>query len=89
MTKPNKIRQSLKVVTAKQSNKKHETVVQLALAKSTNKNFVAFCQKTLCLKPECTGFDKSCIDVLIKHEKISLHICNECAGKKRQHDYKN
>ena len=36
----------------------------------------------MCLKPECTGFDKSCIDVLIKYEKNLLHICNECAGKK-------
>ena len=41
-----------------------------------------YCQKTLCLKPECTGFDKSCIDVLIKYEKNLLHICNECTGKK-------
>ena len=36
----------------------------------------------MCLKPECTGFDKNCIDVLIKHEKNLLHICNECNEKK-------
>ena len=35
----------------------------------------------MCPKPECTGFDKSCIDVLIKYEKYLLHICNECARK--------
>ena len=43
-----KIRQSLKVVTAKQTSKKHEPGVQLALAKSTNTNFVAFTVKKLC-----------------------------------------
>ena len=43
-----KIRQSLKVVTAKQTNEKHETDVQLALAKSTSTNFVAFTVKKLC-----------------------------------------
>ena len=43
-----KIRQYLKVVTAIQTNRKHETVVQLALAKSTNTNFVAFTVKKLC-----------------------------------------
>ena len=40
-----KIRHSLKVVIAKQTNKKHETVVQIALAKSTNTNFVVFTVK--------------------------------------------
>ena len=85
-----KIRQSLKVVTAKQTNKKHETGMQLALANSANTNFVAFpVKKKLCLKPECTGFDKSCIDVLIKYVKNLLHISNQCAGEKRQHDFKN
>ena len=43
-----KIRQSLKVGTSKQTNKKHETVVQLALAKSTTTNFVAFTVKKFC-----------------------------------------
>ena len=43
-----KIRQSLKVVTAKQTNKKHETFVQLALAKSTITNFVELTIKKLC-----------------------------------------
>ena len=37
-----RIRHSLKVVRAKQTNKKHETVVQIALAKPTNTNFVVF-----------------------------------------------
>ena len=43
-----KIRQSVKVVKAKQTNKRHQTVVQLALAKPTNTNFVAFTVKKLC-----------------------------------------
>ena len=45
-----KIRQSLKIVTAKQTNKKHETVVQLALTKSTITNFVEFTVKKLCAR---------------------------------------
>ena len=40
-----KLRQSLKEVTAKQTNKKHDTVVKLALANSKNTNFVAFTVK--------------------------------------------
>ena len=58
MTKPNENTPVLKSSNSKTNEQKHETVVQLALAKSTNKFCCVHCQKTLCLKPECTGFDK-------------------------------
>ena len=83
MTKPNEYTPVPKSSNSETNGQKTRNSCATCSSKINKHKFCCVhCQKTVCLKPECTGFDKICIDVLIKYEKNLLHICNECAGKK-------
>ena len=83
MTKPNENTPVPKSSNSKTNEPKTRNSCATCSSKINKHKFCCVhCQKTLCLKSECTGLDKSCIDVLIEYEKNLLRICIECAGKK-------
>ena len=65
---------SSRVITCQSCNHK--------IAKKEAKFSCAYCSKAMHMTPDCTGFEQSSIEVLVKLEANLLHICNECSENK-------